>query len=150
MHRFISLTLFLLLALGGGLLIGFLYEPGEWYAGLAKPAFNPPSWLFGPAWTLIYILIAVAGWRVWQRDRLGRPMRLWWVQMVLNFLWTLVFFAAHRIDLAFLVILLLLAAILAFIATSWWENRVAAYFFVPYALWVAFASLLNSAIWTLN
>ena len=60
------------------------------------------------------------------------------------------FFAAHRIDLAFLVILLLLAAILAFIATSWWENRVAAYFFVPYALWVAFASLLNSAIWTLN
>ena len=150
MHRFISLALFLVLALGGGLLIGFLNEPGEWYAGLAKPAFNPPSWLFGPAWTLIYILIAVAGWRVWQRDRLGWSMKLWWVQMVLNFLWTPVFFAAHQIVVAFLIILLMLTAILAFIVKTRKQDRLASWSFVPYAAWVLFASVLNGAIWVLN
>ena len=59
--------------LGGGLVIGFLNAPGEWYAGLAKPAFNPPGWIFGPVWTVLYVLIAIAGWRVWQRDRGGWP-----------------------------------------------------------------------------
>jgi tryptophan-rich sensory protein len=66
-----SLTLFIGLVLGGGLILGFLTAPGEWCAGLAKPAFNPPSWLFGPVWTVLYIFIAIAGWRVWQRDRIG-------------------------------------------------------------------------------
>ncbi len=69
MNRTLSLMLFLVLVLGGGLVLGFLTTPGEWYAGLSKPAFNPPGWLFGPVWTVLYILIAIAGWRVWQRDR---------------------------------------------------------------------------------
>jgi translocator protein len=55
--------------LGGGLVLGGLTAPGAWYAGLAKPAFNPPAWLFGPVWTVLYVLIAIAGWRLWQRDR---------------------------------------------------------------------------------
>lgn len=71
MNRPRSLTLFIGLVLGGGLILGFLTAPGEWCAGLAKPAFNPPSWLFGPVWTVLYIFIAIAGWRVWQRDRIG-------------------------------------------------------------------------------
>jgi tryptophan-rich sensory protein len=150
MSRHVSLILFLVLVLGGGLTIGFLTAPGEWYAGLAKPAFNPPAWLFAPVWTLLYILIAVAGWRVWQRDRIGWPMKLWWGQMALNFLWTPVFFAAHQIDLAFIFILMMLAAILAFIATAGRQDRVAAWLFVPYAVWVAFASVLNGSIWALN
>jgi tryptophan-rich sensory protein len=136
--------------LGGGLVLGFLTAPGEWYAVLAKPAFNPPAWMFGPVWTALYVLIAVAGWRVWQHDRAGGPMKLWWTQLVLNFLWTPVFFAAHQIGTALLVILLLLLAILAFIATAWRQDRVAAWLFVPYAAWVAFASALNGSIWMLN
>jgi tryptophan-rich sensory protein len=99
---------------------------------------------------VLYVLIAVAGWRVWQRDGGGWPMRLWWAQLVLNFLWSPVFFAAHRIGLALVVILLLLAAILAFIATAWRQDRVAAWLFAPYAAWVAFASVLNASIFTLN
>jgi len=91
---------------------------GEWYAGLAKPPFNPPNWVFAPVWTVLYVLIAVAGWRTFERDRSSWPMKLWWAQLVLNFLWSPVFFAAHRIGLALLVILLLLAAILAFLVTS--------------------------------
>lgn len=150
MNRYASLILFLVLVLGGGLVLGFLTTPGEWYAGLAKPSFNPPAWLFGPVWTVLYVLIAIAGWRVWQRDRSGWPMNLWWSQMALNFLWTPVFFGVHQLGLALVVILLMLAAILAFLATAWRLDRVAAWLFVPYAAWVAFASLLNGTIWMLN
>jgi tryptophan-rich sensory protein len=150
MSRYVSLILFLVLVLGGGLVLGFLTTPGEWYAGLAKPSFNPPAWLFGPVWTVLYVLIAIAGWRVWQRDRTGWPMKLWWAQLALNFLWTPVFFGAHQLGLALVVILLMLAAILAFIATAWRLDRVAAWLFVPYAAWVAFASVLNGSIWMLN
>jgi translocator protein len=148
-HR-LALIVFLVLVVGGGLAIGYLTAPGEWYARLAKPAFNPPGWVFGPVWTVLYVLIAVVGWRVWQRDRDGWPMKLWWTQLAANFLWSPVFFAAHQIGLALLVILLLLAAILAFVASAWRQDRVAAWLFVPYAAWVAFASVLNGSIWMLN
>lgn len=150
MNRIPSLILFLILVLGGGLLLGFLTTPGDWYAGLTKPAFNPPAWLFAPVWTLLYILIAVAGWRIWQRKPSGWPMKLWWVQLALNFLWIPVFFAAHQIGLALLVILLMLAAILAFIIAAWRADRLASWLFVPYAAWVTFASLLNGSIWMLS
>ena len=122
----------------------------EWYAGLAKPPFNPPNWVFAPVWTVLYVLIAVAGWRTFERDRSGWAMKLWWAQLVLNFLWSPVFFAVHRIGLALLVILLLLAAILAFLVMSWRQNRVAAWLFAPYAAWVAFAAVLNGSIWLLS
>ncbi|HEY7384443.1 MAG TPA: TspO/MBR family protein [Beijerinckiaceae bacterium] len=150
MNRWITLIGFFILTVGGGLAIGFLTAPGEWYAGLAKPAFNPPNWLFAPVWTVLYGLIAVAGWRIFERGRGGWRMRLWWVQLGLNFLWSPTFFAAHRIGLALVVILLLLAAILAFIIMSWRQDRAAAWLFAPYAAWVAFASVLNAAIWLLN
>jgi len=150
MQRLASMMLLLLLVVGGGLAIGFFTAPGEWYAGLAKPAFNPPNWIFAPVWALLYVLIAVAGWCIFERDRSGWPMKIWCVQLALNFLWSPVFFAAHRIGLALIVILLLLAAILAFLAAAWRQDRTAAWLFAPYAAWVAFASVLNGAIWLLN
>jgi tryptophan-rich sensory protein len=150
MNRLAALLLFLLLVVGGGLTIGFVTAPGPWYAELTKPAFNPPNWVFAPVWTLLYVLIAVTGWRTFHRDGRGWSMRLWWAQLVLNFLWSPIFFAAHLIGLTLLVILLLLAAILAFIVRSWRQDRVAAWLFAPYAGWVAFASALNGAIWLPN
>ena len=150
MNDRLALILFLALVVGGGLAIGYLTAPGDWYAQLKKPAFNPPSWVFGPVWTVIYGLIAVAGWRVWRRDRTGWPMRYWWAQLGLNFLWTPIFFAAHQIGLALAVIVLLLATILAFVTASWREDRAAAMLFLPYAAWVAFASVLNGSILALN
>jgi tryptophan-rich sensory protein len=146
----IPLVLFLALVLGGGLVLGYLTAPGEWYAGLAKPSFNPPASVFAPAWTILYILIAVAGWLVWRRDPGGLPMKLWWAQLALNFAWTPVFFAAHQIGAALAIILALLALIIAFIATAWRGQRAAAWLFLPYAAWVAFASTLNGAIFALN
>lgn len=149
-QRLASLSLLLVLVVGGGLAIGFLTAPGEWYAGLAKPTFNLPNWVFAPVWIVLYVLIAVAGWRSFERDRGSWPMKLWWGQLALNFLWSPVFFAAYRIGLALIVILLLLAAILAFIAVAWRQDRAAAWLFAPYAAWVLFASVLNGAIWLLN
>ena len=150
MNRWLVLLGFLVLVLGGGLAIGFLNAPGAWYAGLAKPSFNPPGWVFAPVWTVLYVLIAVAGWRVWRQDPGGWPMRLWWLQLALNFVWSPLFFAAHRIGLALVVILLLLGVIASFIAMTWRNERLAAWLFAPYAVWVAFASVLNAAIFALN
>jgi tryptophan-rich sensory protein len=150
MPRLVSLALFLLLVLGGGLLIGINNIPGPWYEALRKPWFNPPNWLFGPAWTTLYVLIAIAGWRVWQRERSGRLMWLWWLQLALNFLWSPVFFGAQQPGAALAVIVVLLATILAFIGIAWNRDRPAALLFLPYAAWVVFATLLNGSIFFLN
>ena len=88
MSERIALISFLALVVGGGLGIGYVTSPGEWYAQLAKPSFNPPGWIFAPVWTLLYVLIAIAGWHVWLYDRDGWTMKLWWFQLVLNFLWS--------------------------------------------------------------
>ena len=144
-----ALILFLAVSLGGGFYIGTSNPPGAWYAGLNQPWFQPPNWLFAPAWTTLYLCIAVAGWRVWLR-RLLKPLAVWAVQMGLNLTWSPLFFGAHETGVALLVLMGMLAAIIAFIAFSWKPDRVAALLFVPYALWVCFAGLLNAAIWWLN
>jgi translocator protein len=150
MRRYASLIFFLVLVFGGGSLIGAVTAPGEWYRGLDKPWFNPPDWLFGPAWGVLYVLIAVAGWRTWTRDRTGPAMRIWWLQLALNFLWSPTFFAMQWIGGGLTVVLAMLASIVAFIVVSWRSDRVASVLFVPYAAWVSFASLLNAAILLLN
>lgn len=144
------LIAFLILVVGGGSLIGINTAPGEWYAQLNKPPFNPPNWIFGPVWTALYIAVAVAGWRVWTTNRSGLAMKLWGLQLALNFLWSPTFFALHMIALALVVVLALLATILAFIATTWRSAPLAAWLFVPYAAWVSFASMLNLSILALN
>ncbi|MER8648609.1 TspO/MBR family protein [Mesorhizobium sp. M0586] len=150
MQRYVSLLLFLLLVLGGGLLIGYATLPGEWYASLAKPPFNPPNWVFAPAWTLLYVLIAVAGWRTWERERAAAAMKIWALQLVLNFAWSPTFFGAKQMGPALVVILALLASIPLFIATVWNRDRVSGWLFAPYAAWVAFATLLNASLLLLN
>lgn len=145
-----TLLPFILLVVGGGLLIGFFTAPGPWYETLAKPPFNPPNWLFAPVWTILYVLIAIAGWRIWRIASSATAMKLWWLQLVLNFLWSPVFFGLQQIGLALVVIVALLVTILAFIAAAWNLDRTSAWLFVPYAAWVAFASLLNASILFLN
>src|SRR6185503_4041184 len=125
MKRWFLLIGFLVLTVGGGLTIGSITQPGEWYAHLAKPSFNPPSRVFAPVWTSLYIFIAVGGWRAWQLDRGGRRMWLWWGQLGLNFLWSPLFFGAHLIGLAFVTLLLLLVMIVSFIIASIQKDRVA-------------------------
>ncbi|MCR9138345.1 MAG: tryptophan-rich sensory protein [Alphaproteobacteria bacterium] len=150
MSRTIPLIGFMILVLGGGFLVGFWAMPGEWYEQLNKPFFNPPNWIFGPVWTVLYLLIAFAGWRLWMNNATDPAMAVWWVQLALNFLWPLVFFSAERINLALIVILVLLLAIITLIGLTIRRDRLVALLMMPYALWVAFASLLNAAIVILN
>lgn len=150
MARYIPLLLFLLMVVGGGSLIGVANDPGAWYASLRKPAFNPPDWIFGPVWTFLYILIAIAGWRIWRLRQTGGAMSVWWMQLGLNFLWSPVFFTLQSPLAALVVILGLLASIATFIRLTWDLDRPAALLFVPYAAWVLFATLLNAAIVVLN
>ena len=145
-----SLLAFLVVVVGGGLFIGWATAPGAWYAALRKPAFNPPGWVFGPVWTVLYVLIAVAGWRVYRRGAPAVVSALWAAQLILNFAWSPAFFGLHRIDVALGIVLLLLVTVLSFIGAAWRHDRLAALLFVPYAAWVAFAAALNFAILQLN
>jgi benzodiazapine receptor len=148
--RIVTLLPYFALVVGGGLVIGYLTAPDAWYAELDKPAFTPPGWLFAPAWTLLYVLIAIAGWRASRIERSNFAMTLWWLQLILNFAWSPVFFGAHRVGLALAVIVALLAAIVAFIVAVWRWDRMAAGLFVPYAAWVTFATVLNGFLLALN
>ena len=141
---------FLALVVGGGILIGTLTAPGEWYAQLSKPAFNPPNWIFGPVWTVLYVLIAMAGWRQFETDRSSTAMKLWWAQMGLNFLWSPTFFVLQLPWFALLVIVALLAVIVVFIVKVRKSDRISALAFLPYFAWVAFATVLNLSIAILN
>jgi translocator protein len=149
-RNYIALAAFLFVTVGGGLTIGIFNIPGEWYASLVKPSFNPPNWIFGPVWTILYFMIAIAGWMLWQNNRKSLAMKLWFLALGLNFLWSPSFFGAEKIGLALVVILSLLVTILGYLATSWTINRRAALLFLPYLAWVSFASLLNGAIFLLN
>lgn len=122
-----------------------------WYALLPKPAWNPPSWVFGPVWTVLYTLIGIAAWLVWRHQGSVRaasvPLALFAIQLVLNAAWTIIFFGQHQPGAAFLDIVLLWLAILATMIVFWRIVPLAGWFFLPYLLWVTYASTLNYAIW---
>lgn len=127
--------------------IGAVTVPGEWYAALQKPWFNPPNWVFGPVWITLYILIGWVGARKWLY---GGAAGLWWTQMAINLLWSPVFFLAHQPLAALLVILVMWAVIAAFILREWRSDRLSAVLFLPYLAWVSLATALNTAIVVLN
>jgi translocator protein len=130
-------------ALVGGLAAA---DAGSTYDRLDLPAFAPPSWLFGPAWTVLYVMIAVAGWLVWRRVGLDASIAVWVVQLVLNAAWTPLFFAAEEYWLAFAEICVLWLAIAATAVMFARRQRVAAALLLPYLAWVTYAGALNLAI----
>ncbi|MCX7800121.1 MAG: tryptophan-rich sensory protein [Fimbriimonadales bacterium] len=132
----------------GGAATGPAIAP--WYAGLAKPAWNPPNWVFGPVWTILYASMGSAAWLAWRAGAKPSAFVLFGVQLLLNALWSVLFFGLRRPDLAFFEILALFAAIVACAAAFSAASRAAAWLMVPYAAWVAFAAALNLAIWRLN
>jgi benzodiazapine receptor len=150
MRRLLPLAGFLVLVVGGGLLIGSQTRPDAWFQHLAKPPFQPPNWIFAPVWTVLYVCIAVAGWRTFREAPTSWAMALWWLQLVLNFGWSPLFFGAHLIGLALVVIAALLFAIASFMIAAVERDRIAATLFVPYGAWVGFATVLNAWIYAHN
>ncbi len=125
-----------------------------WYQALSKPPFNPPSWVFAPAWITLYTFMGIAAHRIWRVGLDLGPVRgalaLFVVQLVLNGAWTPVFFGAKQLLLALFVILALVAVLTLTVRAFWQLDRVAGWLLVPYLAWVCFATLLNASIWWLN
>lgn len=150
--KFAKLIICLAVCLGAGF-YGSQYTPGQWYASLDKPSWNPPNSIFGPVWTVLYILMAVAVWLVWIQtdhpDRM-RAITFFIVQLILNGLWSYLFFGLHRPGVAFLEIIILWGAILVSMVLFWRIRLLSGMLLVPYLLWVSFASVLNFTLWRLN
>ena len=149
-YGMLAVFILICLAVGGS---GAAFPPGEWYRQLAKPPLNPPAWVFGPVWTLLYILMGVSAWLVWLRPGLPAariPLLLFAAQMALNGAWSWIFFGFHQVGLALIDIILLWAAIAATLISFWRIRRPAAVLLIPYLLWVSFATYLNAALWRLN
>lgn len=126
----------------------------DWYNQLNKPSFMPPSWLFGPVWTLLYILMAIAVFLVWERGFQNKKVRtamgLFVMQLILNGLWTWIFFGAQQIFIAFIEIMILWLAIAVTILSFRKISFPAAILMLPYIVWISFAAVLNASIWLLN
>ncbi|MDH6266813.1 benzodiazapine receptor [Rhizobium sp. SG_E_25_P2] len=146
----LTLVAFVAVVLGVGIYIGVTNPPGDWYANLRKPVFNPPNWVFAPAWTVLYILIAIAGWRVFERDRNGPALKLWVAQMALNWAWSPAWFGLHWRWGSVAIIAVLWLTILGFIALNRRDDRISALLFAPYLAWVSFAAILNVSLVAMN
>ncbi|CCB66428.1 MULTISPECIES: TspO/MBR family protein [unclassified Hyphomicrobium] len=129
---------------------GSAFMPGEWYAALNKPSWTPPNWVFPVAWTILYILIAIAGWLAWRAGGWTPALLAWGAGLVLNALWSYLMFGRHDIALALADLVALWGAIVVFIITAWPVSRGASYLFLPYLAWVTFAGALNFAVWQMN
>ncbi|HEX5305646.1 MAG TPA: TspO/MBR family protein [Dyella sp.] len=149
MRKWGSLLVCVLLAFGAGF-VGSRFLPGDWYAALAKPSFNPPNSVFAPVWSVLYLLMAIAAWRAWRKGGHGPAMGLWLAQLVLNAAWSWLFFGRHLLGVALVDIVCLLALIIATTVAFFRRDRAAGWMMVPYIAWVSFATVLNAALWHLN
>jgi len=134
-------------------MLGGLFMPGEWYTQLKKPPWNPPNWIFGPVWTVLYVIMAVSAWMVWKNGRFKiqrLPLTLFLVQLFFNSLWSPIFFGLHNPLLALADILLLWSTLVGTLVVFWKVDVMAALLLVPYGAWVTFAAVLNFTIWRLN
>lgn len=155
MRRVAALIVFVGLCLAVGSVGGWVTADSvkEWYPTLRKPSFNPPNWVFAPVWTVLNIMMGVAAWRVWceaRGDRARGPLALFALQLALNLGWSVTFFGLRAIGPAVVVVMALEAAILATMLAFRRIDGLGAALLIPYALWVAFAMVLNIAFWRLN
>ncbi len=156
MYKKFRVIVFILVCQLSGI-VGTLFTRSQiesWYLGqLVRPSFAPPNWIFGPVWTLLYTLMGIAWYLVYQgKGDIVRTRALWafGIQLILNALWTPVFFGAHALFFSVIIILAMWMTIVITMYFFYRIHRVAAYLLIPYLLWVSFASVLNIAIWVLN
>jgi benzodiazapine receptor len=156
MKKALRILAFVLVCELAGIIGSFFTAPSVpgWYAGLAKPPFNPPGWVFAPVWTILYALMGLAAYLVYdkglKRDDVRKALAVFAVQLILNALWSIVFFGAHMILGAAVVIVLLWVMVVATISLFSRISKAAAYLLVPYILWVSFATVLNISLYVLN
>jgi len=157
MNKYVKIALLVLLCLVVGWLSSYATESNNdvWYPTLEKPAFNPPAWVFGPVWTLLYILMGISAGIIWskigtQRETVKNALLFFGIQLALNALWSILFFGLKNPLLALIEIIILWLLIYETYIKFSKIDKVAGYLLIPYLLWVAFAFALNASIWWLN
>ncbi|MEX1310701.1 MAG: TspO/MBR family protein [Candidatus Sulfomarinibacteraceae bacterium] len=156
MNNGLKLVIAIALPLVVGGLSGYATAGGvsTWYPTLVKPSFNPPAWVFGPVWTLLYIMMGVAAFLVWRQGLVAEGVRValavFIIQLALNGLWSILFFGLQAPGWAFVEIILLWLAIVATLGLFWRVVPAAGLLLVPYLAWVSFATVLNASLWWLN
>ena len=152
----LALILSIGITLGVGILGSLLTVPSvrSWYPTISKPSFNPPNWIFQPVWTTLFVLIGISAYLVWQRrasiEHFPRTVAVYAIQLVLNVMWSFLFFYARNIGMASFEIVVLLIVIIINARVFYKVNKVAGLLFIPYILWVSFAAVLTFSIYQLN
>ena len=152
-NRWVVLAGLILLCLVTGSIGGFASQSSidGWYRTIAKPWWTPPDGVFGPVWTILYIMMAVAAWAVWQTgDRVRPALALFFIQLAFNHGWSLLFFGARSPGLALIEVVFLRTSVLLTMLAFFGRSAVAGWLFVPYLAWVSFAAVLNLALWAMN
>jgi len=151
-NKFVSLFLFLITTFSasfiGGITTFKFKEP--WYSTLVKPSFNPPDWVFGPVWTILYILMAIAIWNVWIKSKNINLVYLYFIHLFFNTTWSVVFFGFNQIELALINLIVLILFIVILFLKYKVISKLSAYLMIPYFLWCCFAFLLNLNLMILN
>ncbi len=157
MNKFAKITFFVVLCLAVGFVASLVTRDGviSWFPTVNKPFFNPPSWVFAPVWTLLYVAMGVAAGLVWNQTKqtaqsVKKALIFFVIQLVLNAMWSYIFFGLHNILLALIEIIVLWFVIFATYKQFKKINTTAGYLFIPYIMWVTFATVLNAGIWWLN
>ena len=151
-NKFVSLFLFLITTFSasfiGGITTFKFKEP--WYSTLVKPSFNPPDWVFGPVWTILYILMAIAIWNVWIKSKNINLVYLYFIHLFFNTTWSVIFFGFNQIELALINLIVLILFIVILFLKYKVISKLSAYLMIPYFLWCCFAFLLNLNLMILN
>jgi len=151
-YRFGSLIAFVAVCFGVAA-TGALFPPNDWYASLTRPSYAPPNWVFGPVWTVLYLMIAISGWLVWRSPEptsKRAAMTAFGIQLLLNAAWSALFFGMHQPAWSLVEICFLWLAILATILIFRRHSSTASLLLIPYLVWVSFATVLNYGFWSLN
>ena len=151
-NKYLSLFLILLITFIpsaiGGLVTSYFKEP--WYSEIVLPSFNPPSWVFAPVWTTLYIMMAIAIWKIWINSFDFKILKLYFIHLFFNGTWSIVFFGFHQIGLALINLIIILIFIILLMKNYFNRDKISFYLMTPYLLWPGYALILNSSIFVLN
>ena len=150
--KYLSFFLILIITFAASVIGGFttasFKEP--WYSEIILPTFNPPSWVFAPVWTILYILMSISIWNVWVNFFDRKILNIYFIHLIFNALWSVIFFGFHQIELALLNLIIILIFIIILMRIYYKKNKLSFYFMLPYFFWSSYALILNISIVVLN
>jgi len=151
-NKYLSLFLILLITFVASAIGGFttasFKEP--WYSEIILPSFNPPSWVFGPVWTILYVFMSVAAWSTWKKTLDKKILLIYFVHLFFNAIWSIIFFGFHKIGLALIDLVIIISFIILLMKIYYKNNLISFYLIIPYFLWSSYALILNTSIYFLN